>query len=148
MKTKNKSICIKRPKKAQLDDAIGKIVELILVDGDQLIGELHKSGEKRFKNDSELYLRKGWYVLLGTDLIFRSSHVKQMEILDLLAIQKFVEGLDEECCCVCQFKDDCHGFTVNGTGIPCFPPCSDGFSEKWVNLSLALKEMKDRSDAI
>lgn len=120
---------VQRPKKAQVEEALGKSVQLTFYDGNTLCGELHKTGEERFKNDPNLYLPKGFYTILGSHLIFRSSHVKQIEILDLAAIKKFVEGLDEECCCVCRFKDDCHGITANGAGDPLFPPCSGEFPE-------------------
>lgn len=67
----------------RLEEFIGKTVRVKLFDDRIIEGELHKTGEERFKADPNLYLPHNYYVLLnsqGTTCIFRSSHVKKCEV--------------------------------------------------------------------
>lgn len=31
----------------------------------------------------------------------------------------------EDYCRYCNYSDECHGMTSDGSGQPCFPPCAD-----------------------
>jgi len=47
---------------------------------DVIMEELHKTGEERFKNDSNLYLPQKWYFLINPQtILFRRSHVKKLK---------------------------------------------------------------------
>lgn len=69
-------------KRDKLEKFIGKRVTIILTDGDEVTGELHKTGEDMFKNDANLYIQKNYYTLINPKchLIFRSSHVKKIQL--------------------------------------------------------------------
>lgn len=73
--------------KAELEKHLGKTVEITLFDGDIYRGELHKTGEEKFKGNAELYLKPNRYFITNSSLpifnccvsdIFRCSHVKKI----------------------------------------------------------------------
>ena len=65
----------------KLEQHLGKIVKITLFDDTVIEGELHKTGEKMFKNDPNLYYPHNYYFLInrGTSVLFRCSHVKRLE---------------------------------------------------------------------
>ena len=67
-------------KRAELEKYLGKKVTVKLFDNAILSGELHKTGEERFKYDANLYLPKNFYFLLphNPSIIFRCTHVKKL----------------------------------------------------------------------
>lgn len=66
-------------KREKLEKYLGKIVEIILFDGDVVNGELHKTGEERFKEDPNLYIPNNYYFLTEPQsCIFKCSHVKTL----------------------------------------------------------------------
>lgn len=69
-------------KKDELERLIGRVVTIILLDGDEITGELHKTGEELFKNNASLYIPRKRYTLIKQDgnntCVFRSSHVKKL----------------------------------------------------------------------
>ena len=64
-------------------------VQIELFDGDILTGFLQKTGAERFRNNPDLYLRRGFYCLTETlesqdcvnFLIFRFSHVQKIKFV-------------------------------------------------------------------
>lgn len=70
-------------KREELEKYLGKKVKIILFDGSVCEGELHKTGEKQFKNEPNLYIPKKQYFCISPQpCLFRSSHVtKVTEIL-------------------------------------------------------------------
>lgn len=68
-------------KREKVDLLIGRQVFVILFDGTELVGELHKTGEDIFKNDLNLYIPRNYYTLINPQsCIFRSSHIKKMNV--------------------------------------------------------------------
>lgn len=72
-------------KRSDLEQYLGKQVEVILFDGDRYTGYLHKTGEEQFQNDYSLYLKRKLYFLTETpeniiciSSLFRTSHVKKL----------------------------------------------------------------------
>ncbi|MEF9892625.1 MAG: hypothetical protein RR738_04785 [Anaerorhabdus sp.] len=67
-----------------LDELIGMVVTVVLFDGDEITGELHKTGEEIFKDNPNLYIPKNRYVLIEHfgkhSCVFRSSHVTKLRI--------------------------------------------------------------------
>ena len=66
-------------KRSELEKYLGKSVTIKLFDGDIITGELHKTGEERFKYDHNLYLPKNLYFLMPQSVLFRCSHVKKLK---------------------------------------------------------------------
>lgn len=67
-------------KRNDLEKYLGKVVTITLFDNDIITGELHKTGEERFKNDPNLYIPKNLYFLINPQsVLFRSSHVKKLK---------------------------------------------------------------------
>lgn len=63
-------------KREELEKYIGKKVQIILFDKEIIEGELHKTREERFRNDSNLYLPDKRYFLINPQsCLFRCSHV-------------------------------------------------------------------------
>ena len=68
---------------------LGEKVQIELFDGDILTGFLQKTGAERFRNNPDLYLRRGFYCLTETlesqdcvnFLIFRFSHVQKIKFV-------------------------------------------------------------------
>lgn len=73
-------------KRSELEKYLGKTVKITLYDGVTISGELHKTGEERFKNDLSLYLKQNLYFLMpvdsrqsGLSSLFRCTYVKRLE---------------------------------------------------------------------
>lgn len=67
-------------KRSDLEKHLGGAVTITLFDNEVITGELHKTGEERFKNDPNLYIPRKWYFLTGPQsCLFRSSHVKKLK---------------------------------------------------------------------
>ena len=68
---------------------LGKKVQIELFDGHVFSGFLQKTGDERFKNNPDLYLRRGYYCLIETlesqynvdFIIFRFSHVHKIKFV-------------------------------------------------------------------
>lgn len=69
-------------KREELEKYLGKKVRITLFDKKVIEGELHKSGEQRFRNDPNLYLPQKYYFLINPQsVLFRSSHVRKLSEL-------------------------------------------------------------------
>lgn len=69
-------------KREELEQYLGKKVRITFFDKKVIEGELHKSGEQRFRNDPNLYLPQKYYFLINPQsILFRSSHV--IKLLEL-----------------------------------------------------------------
>ena len=67
-------------KRSELEKYLGKKVTVKLFDNEEMTGELHKTGEERFKYDPNLYIPKNYYFLLPIGkCLFRCSHVKALK---------------------------------------------------------------------
>ena len=67
-------------KRSELEKYLGKTVAITLFDNDVITGELHKTGEEKFKNDPNLYLPQKMYFLVNPQsCLFRTSHVKRLK---------------------------------------------------------------------
>lgn len=66
-------------KREDLEKYLGKKVTITLYDGDEMTGELHKTGEGNFKHNADLcYPTKHYFVTndnKNVGCLFRSSHV-------------------------------------------------------------------------
>ncbi len=63
-------------KREDLEKCIGQKVRVTLFDDEIIEGELHKTGEERFKNDPNLYIPQKLYFCTGPQsCLFRCSHV-------------------------------------------------------------------------
>lgn len=68
---------------------LGERVQIELFNGRVLTGFLEKTGDERFENNPDLYLRKGYYCLIETlesqdnvdFFIFRFSHVQKIKFV-------------------------------------------------------------------
>lgn len=61
---------------------LGKKVEIKLFDGEIVVGELHKTGEERYKGNDRLYIPRKYYFveLYGKySCLFRSSHIRRIK---------------------------------------------------------------------
>lgn len=68
--------------KGKLEGYLGEKVKITLYDGDSIIGEFHKCGEERFKDDDNLRYNDGYYFLINPQsVLFRRSHVKKVEVI-------------------------------------------------------------------
>jgi hypothetical protein len=53
---------------------------------------------------------------------------------------KFADDNGIDACEYCKFNDECpHHITPNGNGNPCYPPCSDGDPDLWVDEDVLLE---------
>lgn len=67
-------------KRSDLEQYLGKVVTIKLFDNDVITGELHKTGEERFKNDPNLYIPQKCYFLINPQsCLFKCSHVKKLK---------------------------------------------------------------------
>ena len=63
-------------KREELENYIGKTVQITFYDKDVIVGELHKTREEQFINDPNLYLPDKRYFLINPQsCLFRCSHV-------------------------------------------------------------------------
>lgn len=70
----------------QLEENIGRKVKIRLFDGEVIEGCLRKTGEKDFKNDTNLYIPKNLYFLTDSESIcrtclFKVSHIQNFKTL-------------------------------------------------------------------
>ena len=66
-------------KRSDLEQYLGKVVTIKLFDNDVITGELHKTGEERFRSDPNLYIPQKCYFLINPrSCLFKSSHVKKL----------------------------------------------------------------------
>lgn len=67
-------------KRSDLEKYLGKTVTIKLFDNDVITGELHKTGEERFRKDPNLYIpRKLYFLINPQSCLFRCSHVKKLK---------------------------------------------------------------------
>lgn len=67
-------------KREELEKHLGEKVRVTLFDKKVVEGELHKTGEVKFKNDPNLYLPRNYYFVINPQsVLFRSSHVIRVE---------------------------------------------------------------------
>ena len=67
-------------KRSDLEKHLGKLLTITKINKEYITGELHKSGEERFKNDPNLYIPQNLYFLIcPQSCLFRSSHVKKLK---------------------------------------------------------------------
>ena len=67
-------------KRSDLEQYLGKVVTIKLFDNEIITGELHKTGEERFKNDPNLYIPQKCYFLINPQsCLFKCSHVKKLK---------------------------------------------------------------------
>ena len=69
--------------RTELEQYLGKEVEVTLYDGTIVQGVLHKTGEKKFQNDSNLFIPKNYYFCESEQnkatCIFRVSHIEEIK---------------------------------------------------------------------
>lgn len=66
-------------KRSDLEQYLGKVVTIKLFDNEVITGELHKTGEEKFKNNPNLYIPQKCYFLINPQsCLFKSSHVKKL----------------------------------------------------------------------
>ena len=51
-------------KRSDLEQYLGKVVTIKLFDNEVITGELHKTGEEKFKNNPNLYIPQKCYFLI------------------------------------------------------------------------------------
>ena len=73
-------------KREQLEKYLREKVKVRLVDGDEIEGNLRKTGENDFKNNPNLFIPKNYYFLVDDNLncisyLFKLSHVQKIQIL-------------------------------------------------------------------
>ncbi|MDO5559404.1 MAG: hypothetical protein Q4F95_07360 [Oscillospiraceae bacterium] len=74
-------------KRSDLEKYLGKKVRVTFFDGETeegetCTGELHKTGEEQFKNNSNLYISQKYYFLINPQsFLFKCSHVKEIQII-------------------------------------------------------------------
>ena len=67
-------------KKSELEKYINKKVEIEIFDGTVIKGELHKTGEEKFKDNPNLYIPRNYYFCTEPQsCLFRSSHIIKLE---------------------------------------------------------------------
>ena len=67
-------------KRGNLEQHLGKVVTITLFDNDVITGELHKTGEEKFRNNPNLYLPQKCYFLINPQsCLFKCSHVKKLK---------------------------------------------------------------------
>lgn len=73
--------------RSQLEENIGKNVEIKLFDGEVIRGYLKKTGGEELKNDPNLYIPKNYYFLaykksnVCKTCLFKVSHIKSLKAL-------------------------------------------------------------------
>lgn len=74
----------------EIEKYLGKKVEIKLFDGTIVKGEFHKTREKEYENDPNLYIPKNYYFVdkPHNNLIFRSSHIRKIRDLKEYALYK------------------------------------------------------------
>ena len=86
--------------KEEIEKYLGKYVEIKLFDGTIHKGEFHKTGEKEYKNNPNLYLPKNYYFVDKPHdyCVFRSSHIRKIKHLSCIMInEKYIlKGNDDE----------------------------------------------------
>lgn len=77
-------------KRADLEQYLGKFVEVKLFDGEIIKGYLGKTGNEKFKNDPNLYWHRNLYFVTETkesvvciSCLFRSSYVKRIKEISI-----------------------------------------------------------------
>lgn len=73
-------------KRSSLEEYLGKKVKVRIFDGDIYEGVLHKTGEKEYKHEPNLYIPRNYYFLTNesgklTCALFKCSHVKKIKEL-------------------------------------------------------------------
>lgn len=73
-------------KREQLEKYLREKVKVRLFDGDEIEGNLRKTGENDFKNNPNLFIPKNYYFLVDDNLnciscLFKLSHVQKIQIL-------------------------------------------------------------------
>lgn len=67
-------------KRTEIGRYLGKTVTITLFDNEVITGELHKTGEEKFKSDPNLYLpQKRYFLINPQSCLFRCSHVKKLK---------------------------------------------------------------------
>jgi hypothetical protein len=67
-------------KRSVLEQYLGKTVTITLFDNEVITGELHRTGEEKFKNNPNLYIpRKLYFLINPQSCLFRCSHVKKLK---------------------------------------------------------------------
>lgn len=67
-------------KRSDLEQYLGKVVTIKLFDNEVITGELHKTGEEKFKNNPNLYIPQKYYFLINPQsCLFKCSHVKKLK---------------------------------------------------------------------
>ena len=67
-------------KRSDLEQHLGKTVQITLLDNDVITGELHKTGEEVFRNNPNLYIPQKCYFLINPQsCLFKCSHVKKLK---------------------------------------------------------------------
>ncbi len=67
-------------KRMAIERYLGKTVTITLFDNEVIKGELHKTGEEKFKSDPNLYLpQKRYFLINPQSCLFRCSHVKKLK---------------------------------------------------------------------
>lgn len=64
-----------------VESYLGKRVKIKLFNGVICEGELHKTGEEKFKGDPNLYIPRNYYFTFNphNNWVFRSSHIRSVE---------------------------------------------------------------------
>lgn len=76
------------PNRQQFESLLGKKVKIKLCNKSVLTGELHKTGEEQFKNNSDLYYKPNYYFLLDENgelvdrTVFRVASVRKVEVVE------------------------------------------------------------------
>lgn len=74
--------------RSQLEENIGKNVEITLFDGEAMQGYLKKTGGEELKSNPNLYYPKNYYFLaykntnVCKSCLFRVSHIKSLKVLE------------------------------------------------------------------
>lgn len=66
----------------KVEKYLGKKVEITLLDNKIVIGELHKTGEEKYKWNNNLYFPRNYYFVeinSNYSYIFRVSHIKKIK---------------------------------------------------------------------
>lgn len=76
------------PNREQLESLLGKKVKIKLCNKSVLTGELHKTGEEQFENNSDLCYKPNYYFLLDENgelvdrTVFRVAFVRKVEVIE------------------------------------------------------------------
>lgn len=76
-------------KRSELEKYLGKSVRITLFDGSIAEGYLYKTGDEKFKDNPNLYLKQKRYFTTDTEssrdcnsCVFRCSHVKKLVLME------------------------------------------------------------------